>query len=159
MQNRCYISCLFTHPRGDSFNHFLFAQIIYLILQNTYVGWEDTIVSGWGTTFAGIQSLPDALQWVKVPPVSCNQAVDGTHCAGISTTDQIAGPCYSDFGGPLVSRDSVDTGYSLVGVTIPWICGQKSFYTEVSHYLPWIAEQYGLTFPSTADTSGRRKFK
>ena len=41
----------------------------------TYIDWQDTIVSGWGTlSFLG--SFPDVLQWVKVPPLSdatCNQ--------------------------------------------------------------------------------------
>ena len=47
-----------------------------IIMQRyTYIDWQDTIVSGWGTlSFLG--SLPDVLQWVKVPPLSdatCNQ--------------------------------------------------------------------------------------
>ena len=41
----------------------------------TYVGWEDTIVSGWGR-LSSAGEVSDTLQWVKVPPVSdatCNQ--------------------------------------------------------------------------------------
>ena len=41
----------------------------------TYIDWEDTIVSGWGSLSSG-GSFPEILQWVKVPPVSdatCNQ--------------------------------------------------------------------------------------
>ena len=67
-----------------------------------------------------------------------------------------------DNGGPLVTRATgVDTGYSLVGVLMRrYGCGTKyDIYTEVSHFLPWIADQFDLTFPSTADTSRRRKFK
>ena len=40
-----------------------------------YVGWQDTIVSGWGASFFGGGSV-DILQWVNVPPVArstCNQ--------------------------------------------------------------------------------------
>ena len=67
-----------------------------------------------------------------------------------------------DNGGPLVTRATgVDTGYSLVGVSLGLSGGRPryDFYTEVSHYLPWIADQFGLTFPSTVDTLGRRNFK
>ena len=44
-----------------------------------YVGWQETLVSGWGTLSSG-GVLPSTLQWVKVPPVStttCNQAYNG----------------------------------------------------------------------------------
>ena len=40
-----------------------------------YVGWQDTIVSGWGTLSSG-GVLSDTLNYVEVPPVSrttCNQ--------------------------------------------------------------------------------------
>ena len=61
----------------------------------------------------------------------------------------------------MTKATGVDTGYSLVGVISDPACGftVPSVYTEVSHYLSWIAEQYGLTFPSTTNPSGRRKFK
>ena len=41
-----------------------------------YVGWDDTVVSGWGTLSSG-GVLSDTLNYVVVPPVSrttCNQA-------------------------------------------------------------------------------------
>ena len=41
-----------------------------------YVGWQDTVVSGWGTLSSG-GVLSDTLNYVEVPPVSrttCNQA-------------------------------------------------------------------------------------
>ena len=49
----------------------------------TYIGWQDTIVSGWGTVSS--ISLPDVLQWAKVPPVSdatCTQAYSSSLPAG-----------------------------------------------------------------------------
>ena len=62
----------------------------------TYFGWQDTIVSGWGTvsSILSISSLPAVLQWAKVPPVSdatCTQAysfaaawsADKTICTGL----------------------------------------------------------------------------
>ena len=57
-----------------------------------YVGWQETLVSGWGTLSSG-GVLPSTLQWVKVPPVStttCNQAYSGAItsnmiCAGNMT--------------------------------------------------------------------------
>ena len=66
----------------------------------TYVGWEDTIVSGWGTlTSGGPQS--NILQWANVPPVSdatCNEflSYDGDKtsnmiCAGKAKEDVVVG--------------------------------------------------------------------
>ena len=60
------------------------------------------------------------------------------------------GTCQGDSGGPLVSKATgVDTGYSLIGVVSSGLgCALPNFYgvyTEVSYYLDWIAEQYGLT--------------
>ena len=49
----------------------------------------------------------------------------------------------------MTKATGVDTGYSLIGVVSHGIgCGLPNFYgvyTEVSYYLSWIAEQYGLT--------------
>jgi len=123
----------------------------------TYVGWEDTIVSGWGSLSSG-GVFPSTLQWVKAPPVSdatCNQP---SSYDGLITADMICaglpaggvGSCRRDGGGPLVSKATgVDTGYSLIGV-VSWgvPCALPNFYgvyTEVSTYLSWIAEQYGLS--------------
>ena len=56
-----------------------------------------------------------------------------------------------DSGGPLVSRDSAgDSGYSLIGVlSFGDYCEGDSplVAAEVSHFLPWIAKQYGLSLP------------
>jgi len=68
-------------------------------------------------------------------------------CAGKQTGG--VDSCQGDSGGPLVTKATgVDTGYSLVGVvSFGFGCAQRNFYgvyTEVSHYLGWIAEQFGL---------------
>ena len=72
-----------------------------------------------------------------------------------------AGSCNQDTGGPLVTRATgVDSGYSLVGELLGRSCGKYDnydIYTEVAHYLPWIADHFD---PSTAEPSRRRtKFK
>ena len=59
--------------------------------------------------------------------------------------------CQGDSGGPLVTKATgVDTGYSLVGVvSFGDGCGlpnKYGVYTEVSHYLGWIAQQFDLSF-------------
>ena len=72
------------------------------------------------------------------------------------------GWCFGDEGGPLVTRAvGVDTGYSLIGIA-SWERGcaepnKYGIYTEVSHYLSWIADQHGLTFTRSADTSGKQR--
>ena len=69
----------------------LLVQIIYSILQRyTYVGWEDTIVSGWG--YSGLGShVTDTLQWAKVPPpvsdATCDEAFDGIIYDDITITN------------------------------------------------------------------------
>jgi len=123
----------------------------------TYIDWQDTIVSGWGTSSVGGQ-VEDTLRWVKVPPVSdatCNdpavyngQITANMICAGFATGGKDA--CQGDSGGPLVSRNTgVDTGYSLIGI-VSWgegCAGVNRFgvYAEVSYFLSWIAQQYDLS--------------
>ena len=79
--------------------------------------------------------------------------------AGLPAGDK--GSCVANHGASLVSRaKGVDTGYALVGVMSRPGCGSSyDVYTEVSHYLPWIAHQFGLTFPSRTDTLGQPSFK
>ena len=59
--------------------------------------------------------------------------------------------CNGDSGGPLVSRASAGhSGYSLIGVlSFGDYCEGDSplVAAEVSHLLPWIAKQYGLSLP------------
>ena len=45
----------------------------------SYVGWEDTIASGWGVTSYDDYDLPNTLQYVKLPPVAdevCSAGID-----------------------------------------------------------------------------------
>ena len=57
--------------------------------------------------------------------------------------------CLYDDGGPLVTRSGGDSGYSLIGVVAFWDCIEvlavPGLYTEVSHFLSWIAEEYGVS--------------
>ena len=48
---------------------------IFVLQHYEYVGWEDTITSGWGTTSSG-GSISTVLQYVKVPPVSNDTCLD-----------------------------------------------------------------------------------
>ena len=74
--------------------------------------------------------------------------IKGTFSGG---SPEVATTCNGDSGGPLVTRATgVDSGYSLIGVLSfgDYCEGKKpSAFTEVSHFLPWIAEQYGLSLP------------
>ena len=60
-------------------------------------------------------------------------------------------PCNRDAGEPLVTRAiGVDSGYTLIGVDSfgDYCEGRKpTVFSEVSHFLPWMAEQYGLSLP------------
>lgn len=121
----------------------------------TYEGWPKTTVTGWGTLREGAATLPEKLQKVKVAPINdkvCNAALG----AGRVTDNMIcAGPkeggrdsCQGDSGGPLVTRDE-RPGFSLIGV-VSWGDGcarpdSYGVYTEVSYFLDWIAQQYGLS--------------
>ena len=61
-------------------------------MKETYVGWQDTIVSGWGSRATGGPTVGGTLQYARVPPVSdrtCNQpesyngrVTSGMMCAG-----------------------------------------------------------------------------
>ena len=56
--------------------------------------------------------------------------------------------CQGDSGGPLITRDA-RPGWSLIGV-VSWGDGcarpdTYGVYAEVSNYLDWIAQQYGLS--------------
>jgi len=126
-----------------------------------YVGWADTITSGWGTTSSG-GSLASTLRYVKVPPVAddtCFAAFSGQSLQPDASTMVCAGPveggkdaCQGDSGGPLVTKATgVDDGYSLIGI-VSWGIGCAApglygVYAEFSQYLGWVAQQFGLTAP------------
>lgn len=120
----------------------------------TYEGWSRTTATGWGTLSSG-GVLPEKLQKVKLAPVSdqvCEAALgdgriidDVMICAGPKEGGRDT--CQGDSGGPLVTRDS-RPGFSLIGiVSFGDGCARPDsygVYTEVSYYLDWIAQQYGL---------------
>ena len=72
-------------------------------------------------------------------------------CGGTNDKDS----CQGDSGGPLVTtrshgrkRNGGKAGWSLIGI-VSWGLGcaranTYGVYTELSHYLGWIAEQYGM---------------
>ena len=131
----------------------------------SYEGWEATTVSGWGRTSEDGETSK-TLKKAKIPVVSnqvCKETMkkqkeappvtSGMMCGGHASggTDS----CQGDSGGPLVTtsqsrrKRSAKNGWSLVGV-VSWGLGcarPDSFgvYTRVSHYIDWIAKQYGLS--------------
>merc|ERR1719431_2554471 len=120
----------------------------------TYEGWTKTTATGWGSLSSG-GALPEKLQKVRLAPVS-DQVCEAALGAGRINDDVMicAGPkeggkdtCQGDSGGPLVTRDS-RPGFSLIGVvSFGYGCAQAEsygVYTEVSYFLDWIAQQYGL---------------
>jgi len=119
-----------------------------------YAGWAKTTATGWGTLSSG-GALPEKLQKVKLPPVT-DQVCEAALGAGRINDDVMicAGPkeggrdtCQGDSGGPLVTRDS-RPGFSLIGIVSfgDGCANPDSYgvYTEVSYFLDWIAQQYGL---------------
>jgi len=120
----------------------------------TYEGWQRTTVTGWGTLTEG-GALPEKLQKVKVAPINDNVCDAALGAGRIKDVMICAGPkaggrdsCQGDSGGPLVTRDE-RPGFSLIGVvSFGDGCARENsygVYTEVSHYLDWIAQQYGLS--------------
>jgi len=120
----------------------------------TYEGWTKTTATGWGTLSSG-GALPEKLQKVRLAPVS-DQVCEAALGAGRINDDVMicAGPkeggrdtCQGDSGGPLVTRDT-RPGFSLIGVvSFGDGCAQADsygVYTEVSYFLDWIAQEYGL---------------
>ena len=133
-----------------------------MIQRFTYLGWQDTIVSGWGSGSYDydydLSNILPTLNWVQVTPVSdetCGDALtvvplpEDLICAGARSAE--GSVCLYDDGGPLVTRASGDSGYSLIGVVAFWDCIEvlavPGLYNEVSHFLSWIAEEYGLSLP------------
>eukprot|EP00090_Calanus_glacialis_P045313 TRINITY_DN8331_c0_g1_i3.p1 TRINITY_DN8331_c0_g1~~TRINITY_DN8331_c0_g1_i3.p1 ORF type:complete len:322 (+),score=117.11 TRINITY_DN8331_c0_g1_i3:77-1042(+) len=132
--------------------------------QYSYTGWGATTVSGWGTQAEG-GKIALKLQKAHLAPVSdqkCEEAMqkqegappiaDSMMCAGDGEGE--VDSCQGDSGGPLVTtvvegrKRSRKSGWSLVGV-VSWGlgCARKEtygVYTEVSHFLQWIASNYDM---------------
>ena len=112
-----------------------------------------SVVTGWGVTQSGAQSLPVRLQAVDLP------VVDNDTCAGVYSAEEItpgqvcAGyeqgtrdSCQGDSGGPLVVPGG-PTSWTQLGV-VSWGrgCAQPrayGVYTRVSYYIDWILDQTG----------------
>lgn len=120
-----------------------------------YEGWTKGMVTGWGRTAEG-GPVSTTLMKARLPirgDGECNTALGGgvdadtMICAGKDKIDA----CQGDSGGPLAVQDNLFHGWSLVGL-VSWGvgCGRRGLYgvyTEVSHYIPWIAQQYNLSPP------------
>jgi len=122
----------------------------------TYAGWQRGLVTGWGRTSENGGPLSTTLLKAKVPIQSdqdCNNAYNGAIdyasmiCAGKEGIDA----CQGDSGGPLVAQDNEHHGWALVGIVSWGIgCARRGLfgvYAEVSLYLPWIADNFGLLPP------------
>ena len=121
--------------------------------KSSYAGWHKGLVTGWGYTTEG-GTLSETLRKARVPIVSdavCSREYgDYLHpsvmvCAGKKGVDA----CQGDSGGPLVVQDDQHLGWALIGI-VSWGFGcarHFGVYTEVSYYIPWIAENYGLLPP------------
>merc|ERR1711881_24017 len=119
----------------------------------SYVGWNRGMVAGWGYTEERGEPS-DTLRKARVPVVSdqtCSEVYkddlfpDVMVCAGKKGVDA----CQGDSGGPLVVQDDQHHGWALVGI-VSWGFGcarHLGVYTEVSHYIPWIANSFGLLAP------------
>jgi len=118
-----------------------------------YEDWvdADTMVSGWGHPTS---TTSNTLRYVQVDPISDNKCKPHIREAKMeictdTASDFGADACYGDKGGPLVTRATVDTGYSLIGITLD-ICVnseslRKNIYTEFSFFMPWVADQFEMT--------------
>ena len=110
-----------------------------------------SVVTGWGRTFEGAQTLPDRLQVVDLPVLdnaTCASAYPeeeitaGHVCAGYQrgTMDS----CGGDSGGPLVVPGGPREWTQLGVVSWGYGCAQAmryGVYTRVSHYIDWILDQ------------------
>jgi trypsin len=130
-----------------------------IVLNRDYVNSGDCIVSGWGTTYSGGNSMNNKLMYVEVPIVHldvCYSAYlpedifidENKICAGVPGKDS----CQGDSGGPMVCSDKL-TGIVSFGIE----CGHEIFpgvYTDVARYIDWIEHHMlSTTTPSTASST------
>lgn len=132
---------------ADSLNFDEGSQPIALPAQGVTVT-GDAVVSGWGTTSSG-GGAADVLRKVTVPVVTdakCRQAYgqadifDSMICAGLDEGGKDS--CQGDSGGPMTS---VVNGETVLSGIVSWGygCAEPGYpgvYTEVSHFIDWIAE-------------------
>jgi len=139
-----------------------------------FAGWSRTGLAGWGKN-ATDGPLSKELMKIDTPIVVddyCERKVCETHIGPIGirnciiTDNKICaggvpdeGPCQGDSGGALMVNDDDLQGWSVAGLVsyqpgnvLEWPrCGSDKFtiFTEVSKFLGWIADQFGLDPPST----------
>ena len=112
-----------------------------------------SVVTGWGRTQEGAQTLPDQLQAVDLP------VIDNATCASVYSAEEITAgqvcagyeqgtmdSCQGDSGGPLVAPGG-PTEWTQLGV-VSWGAGcarprAYGVYTRVSHYIDWILDRTG----------------
>jgi len=134
---------------------------------DSHVG-TNGLLSGWGRTSWPRGKVSTTLKKIKLPIVDkevCSKvcsvglnilvrlAVQTCHLAHTQTCAggfKGRGACQGDSGSALVSRDSDDAPWTIVGIT-SWSrgCALEGFptvFTKISMYLPWISEQYGLQY-------------
>ncbi|XP_063702195.1 chymotrypsin-2-like [Culicoides brevitarsis] len=117
-----------------------------IALSSTFVGVENCVASGWGTTsYPG--SAPDNLQFANVQTITndeCNQKHGSGSVidTGICTfTKYGQGMCHGDSGGPLVC--TINGRQELVGAVSwgrPCAIGYPDAFTRVYSFKSWIEE-------------------
>jgi len=135
--------------------------------QENYAGWYKSGLAGWGQT-RNDGNLSHTLMKVSSPIVddrTCQDRVCNVHLGPIKIQNCVIaeshicagglsdrGPCRGDSGGSLIAQDRDLSGWAAVGLVSyqPGSrCGTDQYvvFTEVSKFLPWIAEQFGLLPP------------
>ena len=125
---------------------------------------NNVLISGWGATIEGGDTLPNRLQKVQVPIVSndvCNSAdayggqIQGSEmCAGLTTGGKDS--CQGDSGGPLVMRYA---GQWVQAGVVSWGdgCAQPNkygVYARVASFKDWIAQVMANNDGSNGDNGG-----
>jgi len=135
--------------------------------EENYAGWYKSGLAGWGQT-RNEGNLSRTLQKVRSPIVddrTCQDRVCNVHLGPIKIQNCIIadshicaggvagkGPCRGDSGGSLIVQDRDLQGWTAVGLVSYQPgrrCGSDQFvvFTEISKFLPWIAEQFNLAPP------------
>jgi len=135
--------------------------------EENYAGWFKSGLAGWGQT-RNDGNLSRALMKVRSPIVddrTCQERVCNVNLGPIKIQNCIIadshicaggvaakGPCRGDSGGSLIAQDKDLQGWAAVGLVSYQPgrrCGTDQYvvFTEISKFLPWIAQQFGLLPP------------
>uniref|UniRef100_A0A182M4Q9 Peptidase S1 domain-containing protein n=1 Tax=Anopheles culicifacies TaxID=139723 RepID=A0A182M4Q9_9DIPT len=134
----------------------VFVAPICLPVDVTHLPSEDTVTeytaAGWGSTEqgSGMSGYLKQINILEFDLQRCRKLYEGPHKDGIGVQHICAGgvrgedTCHGDSGGPLM--ESVAGVWYLAGITsFGWLqCGKEGkpgVYTNVSHYLGWIAQE------------------